>query len=132
MKKRSWSTVHLAKNNLGGLKHRAVKAKRVEHYANRDRPKRCLACDVVIWQIVLKKPSRKIHSTNHSLRTTTVTRGLEKGAPEKLIMARTGHRDRRSLLTYRIRPDVSTKQAVSKSFECGGPSFVDLTRDGVN
>ena len=68
--------------------------------------------------------------TNHSLRATTVTRGLEKGVPEKLIMGRTGHRDRRSLLTYQ-RPDVSTKQAVSKSFECGGPSFVDLTRDGV-
>jgi integrase len=32
--------------------------------------------------------------TNHSLRATTVTRGLEKGVPEKLIMARTGHRDR--------------------------------------
>ena len=30
------------KNNLGGLKHCAVKAKRVEHYANRDRPERCL------------------------------------------------------------------------------------------
>ena len=30
------------KNNLGGLKHRGVKAKRIEHYANRDRPERCL------------------------------------------------------------------------------------------
>ena len=30
--------------------------------------------------------------TNHSLRATTATRGLEKGIPEKLIMERTGHR----------------------------------------
>ena len=68
--------------------------------------------------------------TNHSLRATTVTRGLEKGVPDKLIMARTGHRDRRSLLAYQ-RPDVLTKQAVSKSFECGGPSLVDFTKDVV-
>ena len=30
--------------------------------------------------------------TNHSLRATTATRGLEKGIPEKFIIERTGHR----------------------------------------
>lgn len=30
------------KNNLGGLKHRAVKRKRIEHYANGDCPARCM------------------------------------------------------------------------------------------
>ena len=30
------------KNNLGGLKHRAVERKRIEHYANGDCPTRCL------------------------------------------------------------------------------------------
>ena len=65
--------------------------------------------------------------TNHSLRASTVARGLENGVPYKLIMARTGHRDHRSLLAYQ-RPEVLTKQAVSKSFECGGPSFVDFTK----
>ncbi|CAB3984920.1 Zinc finger MYM-type 3 [Paramuricea clavata] len=77
-----------------------------------------------------KKPGIDGNFTNHSLRATTVTHGLEKGVPEKLMMARTGHRDRRSLLTYQ-RPGVSAKQAVSNSFECGGPSFVDMTRNGV-
>ena len=77
-----------------------------------------------------KKAGVNGNFTNHSLRATTVTRGLEKGVPDKLIMARTGHRDRRSLLTYQ-RSDVLTKQAVSKSFECGGPSFVDFTKDAV-
>ena len=31
--------------------------------------------------------------SNHSLRATTATRGLEKGISHKLIMERTGHRD---------------------------------------
>ena len=35
--------------------------------------------------------------SNHSLRATTATRGLEKGISDKLIMERTGHRDIRSL-----------------------------------
>ena len=30
------------KNNQGGLKHRAVKTKRIEHYANKEMPDRCL------------------------------------------------------------------------------------------
>lgn len=30
------------KNNLGGLKHRAHKGKRVEHYSNEENPERCL------------------------------------------------------------------------------------------
>ena len=30
------------KNNLGGLKHHAVKRERIEHYANGDCPTRCL------------------------------------------------------------------------------------------
>ena len=30
------------KNNLGGLKHRSLKRKRVEHYMNEDCPSRCL------------------------------------------------------------------------------------------
>jgi integrase len=36
------------------------------------------------------------HYTNHSLRVTTATRGLEKGIAEKYVMERTGHRDVRS------------------------------------
>jgi integrase len=31
--------------------------------------------------------------TNHSLRATMATRGLVKGIPDKLIMAKTGHKD---------------------------------------
>lgn len=31
--------------------------------------------------------------SNHSLRATTATRGLEKGISDKLILERTGHRD---------------------------------------
>ena len=46
--------------------------------------------------------------TNHSLRSTTATRGLAKGIPAKLIMERTGHRDVRSLQQYQ-RPSVEYK-----------------------
>ena len=46
--------------------------------------------------------------SNHSLRATIATHGLEKGISDKLIMERTGHRDIRSLQMYQ-RPDVSTK-----------------------
>ena len=62
--------------------------------------------------------------TNHSLRATTVTRGLEKGVPEKLIMARTGHRDRRSLLTYQ-RPDVDILPNFCKFYE--GHKFISTS-----
>ena len=56
--------------------------------------------------------------SNHSLRATTVTRGLEKGISDKLIMERTGHRDIRSLQRYQ-RPDmISTKIEISKALNC--------------
>ena len=55
--------------------------------------------------------------SNHSLRATTATRGLEKGISDKLIMERTGHRDIRSLQRYQ-RPDVSTKIEISKALNC--------------
>ena len=52
--------------------------------------------------------------SNHSLRDTAATRGLEKGIPDKLIMERTGHRDIRSLQRYQ-RPAVSTKIEISEA-----------------
>ena len=55
--------------------------------------------------------------SNHSLRATTATRGLEKGISDKLIMERTGHRDIRSLQRYQ-RPDVSTKIEISNALNC--------------
>ena len=55
--------------------------------------------------------------SNHSLRDTTATRGLEKGISDKLIMERTGHRDIRSLQKYQ-NPDVSTKIEISKGLNC--------------
>ena len=38
--------------------------------------------------------------TNHSLRATTATWGLQKGIPDKLLMEHTKHRDVRSLQKY--------------------------------
>ena len=55
--------------------------------------------------------------SNHSLRATTATRGLEKGISDKLIMERMGHRDIRSLQRYQ-RPDVSTKIDISRALNC--------------
>ena len=55
--------------------------------------------------------------SNHSLRATTATYGLEKGISDKLIKERTGHRDIRSLQRYQ-RPDVSTKIEISKALNC--------------
>ena len=52
--------------------------------------------------------------SNHSLRATTATRGLEKGISDKLIMERMGHRDIRSLQRCE-RPDVSTKIEIYKA-----------------
>lgn len=40
------------------------------------------------------------HFSNHSLRATTATRGLQKGIPDKFAMERTGHGDFRSLQKY--------------------------------
>ena len=53
------------------------------------------------------------HYTNHSLRVTTATRGLEKGIAEKYVMERTGHRDVRSLHRYK-RPNVQQKIEISR------------------
>ena len=52
------------------------------------------------------------YKTNHSLRATTCTIGLEKGVPEKLIMKRTGHRPVKSLHTYQRVSDAQ-KEIVS-------------------
>ena len=56
------------------------------------------------------------HYTNHSLRVTTATRGLEKGIAEKYVMERTGHRDVRSLQRYQ-RPNVQQKIEISRAFD---------------
>ena len=55
--------------------------------------------------------------SNHSLRATTATRGLESGNSDKLIMERTGHQDIRSLQRHQ-RPDVSIKIEISKALNC--------------
>ena len=47
--------------------------------------------------------------TNHSLRTTTATGGLQKEIPDKFVMERTEPRDVRSLQKYQ-RPDTSSKK----------------------
>lgn len=62
--------------------------------------------------------------TNHSLRATTATRGLEGGVPEKFIMERTGHRDPRSLQRYQ-RPSIEVKRAISKCLESGSKPFAE-------
>ena len=61
--------------------------------------------------------------SNHSLRATTATRGMEREISDKLIMERTGHRDIRSLQRYQ-RPDVSTKVDISKALNCRSEGFV--------
>lgn len=58
----------------------------------------------------------KGYFTNHSLKATTVTRGITKGIPEKFVMERTGHRDVRSLPRY-DREDIKSKLEVCKSLE---------------
>ena len=55
--------------------------------------------------------------TNHSLRATTATWGLQKGIPDKFVMERTKHRDVRSLQNYQ-RPDTSSKFEILKKFDC--------------
>ena len=69
------------------------------------------------------------HYTNHSLRTTTATRGLAKGILEKFVMERTGHRDVRSLQKYQ-RPEVLTKVEMSKAFDCTATKDVGKESQG--
>jgi len=143
------------KNYAGGLKHRKVRPKTVEHYDNPTNPSRCLVRLFKKYQSKCKiekpdcplylSPKRKVrpeddvwyttapvgkntfrktvselcqkagikgYKTNHSLRATTCTLGLEKGVPEKLIMDRTGHRSVKSLHSYQRVSEIQ-KQIVS-------------------
>ena len=71
---------------------------------------------------------------DHSLRSTTATRGLTKGVPEKFVMERTGHRDVRALQRYEG-PDIKTKVAVSKSIsKCldGGVSWFNKETHSID
>jgi hypothetical protein len=68
--------------------------------------------------------------TNHSLRATTATRGLEKGIPEKFVMQRTGLRDVRSLQKYQL-PVISTKISISRAFD-GGVYKGEVEKSDVN
>ena len=52
------------------------------------------------------------NTTNHSLRATGATQMYNKGAPEKLIQERTGHRSLEALRAYE-RTNSSQHQAVS-------------------
>ena len=54
--------------------------------------------------------------TNHSLRATTATRGLQKGIPGKVVMEITEHRAVRSLPKYQ-HPDTSSEIEISKKFD---------------
>ena len=58
------------------------------------------------------------NKTNHSLRATTATRGLDMGIPEKMLMERTGHRSVESLFRYR-RPSEEQKTMVSHALDYG-------------
>ena len=58
------------------------------------------------------------NKTNHSLRATTATRGLDMGIPEKMLMERTGHRSVDSLLRYQ-RPSEEQKAMVSHALDDG-------------
>ena len=90
-------------------------------------PKRKVSSDDEVWYTktpVGKNTLRKVvqdmcrdagiegYKTNHSLRATTCTIGLEKGVPEKLVMERTGHRTVKSLHTYQRVSDAQ-KEIVS-------------------
>ena len=44
-----------------------------------------------------KKAGIEENRTDHSLRVTTATRGIEQGIPDKLLMERTGHQSVSSL-----------------------------------
>ena len=54
--------------------------------------------------------------TNHSLRATSATCGLEKGIPDKFIMERTGHRNVRSLQQHQ-KPTAQRKVEILKAFD---------------
>ena len=49
------------------------------------------------------------HKTNHSLRATAATEMFRRGAPEKLIQERTGHRSIEALRTYERLDEVQHK-----------------------
>ena len=68
--------------------------------------------------------------TNHSLRATTATRGLQKGFPEKFVMERTGYRDDRSLQKYQ-RPDTSSKIESRFRFQRSS-TIVKLSVEGLS
>ena len=58
------------------------------------------------------------NKTNHCLRATTATRGLDVGVPEKMLMERTGHRSVDSLLRYQ-RPSEEQKAMLSHALDDG-------------
>ena len=64
--------------------------------------------------------------TNHSLRATTATRGMQKGIPGKFVMEITEHRAVMSLPKYQ-HPDASSEIEISKKFDCCQAS-VTVTR----
>ena len=64
-----------------------------------------------------KDPGIECQFTNHSLRATTATWGLQKGIPDKFVMGRTKHRDVRSLEKYQC-SDTSSKFEILKKFDC--------------
>ena len=68
------------------------------------------------------------NKTNHSLRATTATRGLEFGIPEKLLMERTGHRSVASLHQYQ-RPSEEEKMFVSHLLDDGEKGNEGATED---
>ena len=65
--------------------------------------------------------------TNHSLRTTTATGGLQKEIPDKFVMERTEPRDVRSLQKYQ-RPDTSSQESSTAVKPCHYPSQLLLKR----
>ena len=68
------------------------------------------------------------NKTNHSLRATTATRGLELGIPEKLLMERTRHRSVASLHQYQ-RPSEEEKMLVSHLLDDGEKGNEGATED---
>ena len=58
------------------------------------------------------------NKTNHSLRATTATRGLELGISDKILMERTGHRSVASLHRYQ-RPSEQQREMVTDALDNG-------------
>lgn len=79
----------------GGLKDRKNVGKCVEHHEN------------------MENSGIQGHFTNHSLRVTTATLGLENGIPTKLLQERTGHRSSESLKRY-LRTSATAKRKMSE------------------